>query len=231
MVLLHIKIHEKSQFWYKAFPTDNVLDAIHQIILIYNDRIKLSLILNALQEDKTERHNFKEILLKLVTEIESFLGQKIFEAGSCLTSQDSSQLLQKARKVLETVFSTPLPLHLIDILETTTEEMFHDANSTLWFAGKEMKRDKPLSEYVGKNEKSKVIVKLQKSSAGPPLREGKMSAEEEKQVMLHMFRRNQELQRLEEDDDLSGSSRQSGDSQSLRRAFQGLGTNIRWKPE
>jgi len=46
MVLLHIKIHEKSQFWYKAFPTDNVLDAIHQIILIYNDRIKLSLILN-----------------------------------------------------------------------------------------------------------------------------------------------------------------------------------------
>jgi len=74
--------------------------------------------------------------------------------------------------------------------------MFHDANSTLWFAGKEMKRDKPLSEYVGKNEKSKVIVKLQKSSAGPPLREGKMSAEEEKQVMLHMFRRNQELQVL-----------------------------------
>ena len=125
--------------------------------MLFSRRVNRAIISQALQEDKTERHNFKEILLKLVTEIESFLGQvailinisfwwctflpqpleifclilnqKIFEAGSCLTSQDSSQLLQKARKVLETVFSTPLPLHLIDILETTTEEVcIHSPN-------------------------------------------------------------------------------------------------------
>ena len=45
MVLLHVKILEKSQFWYKASPTDKVPDVIHQIVLIYNDRIKLSHIL------------------------------------------------------------------------------------------------------------------------------------------------------------------------------------------
>jgi len=69
---------------------------------------------------------------------------------------------------LETIFSIPLPLHFIDILETPSTELFHDESSTLWFAAKEMKRDQPLSVYVGKNEKSKVIIKLQRSSAGPP---------------------------------------------------------------
>ena len=59
-----------------------------------------------------------------------------------------------------------------------------------------MKHEQPLSEYIGKNDKTKVIVKLQRSTAGPPLREGVMSQEQEKQMMLHMFRRNQEIQVL-----------------------------------
>jgi len=37
--------------------------------------------------------------------------------------------------------------------------------------------------------------------------------------------------RLEEDGDVSGSSGQDADNYSLRRAFQGLATNIAWKPE
>ena len=50
-------------------------------------------------------------------------NQNLFDAGSCLTSQDSSQLLQKTKRTLETVFSTPLPLHLIEILETPSTEV------------------------------------------------------------------------------------------------------------
>jgi hypothetical protein len=33
---------------------------------------------------------------------------------------------------------------------------------TLWFSGKEMQRGKLLSDFVGKNEKTKIIVKIQK---------------------------------------------------------------------
>lgn len=32
----------------------------------------------------------------------------------------------------------------------------------LWWAGKEMQRGKKLQDYVGKNEKTKIVVKLQK---------------------------------------------------------------------
>jgi hypothetical protein len=33
---------------------------------------------------------------------------------------------------------------------------------TIWFSGKELQRGKLLCDFVGKNEKTKLIVKLQK---------------------------------------------------------------------
>ena len=35
-------------------------------------------------------------------------------------------------------------------------------NSALWWAGKEMIRGKQLCDYIGKNEKTKIICKIQK---------------------------------------------------------------------
>jgi len=34
-------------------------------------------------------------------------------------------------------------------------------DATLWWAGKELVRGKLLSDYVGKNEKTKIVIKLQ----------------------------------------------------------------------
>jgi hypothetical protein len=45
------------------------------------------------------------------------------------------------------------------------------ASSTLWFAGKQLLPDKPLSEYMGRNERTRAVVKLQKKGQGPPARE------------------------------------------------------------
>jgi hypothetical protein len=63
----------------------------------------------------------------------------------------------------------------------------------LWFSGKEMYRGKKLADYVGHNEKTKVIVKLQKQGQGAPGREPVISEEERKQMMLHAYRRQEEL--------------------------------------
>jgi hypothetical protein len=38
----------------------------------------------------------------------------------------------------------------------------------MWVAGKELIRGKLLSDYYGKNEKSKYVVKLQKKGTGAP---------------------------------------------------------------
>ena len=37
-------------------------------------------------------------------------------------------------------------------------------NASLWWAGKEIARGKKLSDFVGKNEKTKIVCKLQKAS-------------------------------------------------------------------
>jgi len=45
----------------------------------------------------------------------------------------------------------------------------------MWWAGKELLKDKTLNFYTGKNEKTKIIVKLTKSGSGAPVREGAIS--------------------------------------------------------
>lgn len=40
-----------------------------------------------------------------------------------------------------------------------------ESEAQLWWAAKELRRTKQLSDYVGKNEKTKIIVKIQQVSA------------------------------------------------------------------
>ncbi len=44
-------------------------------------------------------------------------------------------------------------------------------DSSMWWAGKELLRDKLLNSYTGKNEKTKIVVKLTKTGSGAPVRE------------------------------------------------------------
>ncbi|NWI69637.1 CF298 protein, partial [Todus mexicanus] len=41
-------------------------------------------------------------------------------------------------------------------------EVIKESEAQLWWAGKELKETKLLSDYVGKNEKTTIIVKIQK---------------------------------------------------------------------
>lgn len=63
----------------------------------------------------------------------------------------------------------------------------------LWFSGKELLLGKKMKDFVGNNEKTKVIVKLQKRGSGKPAREPLMSEDERKQLMLHAYRRQEQL--------------------------------------
>ena len=68
-----------------------------------------------------------------------------------------------------------------------------DDQGALWWASKEMHSSKKLLDYVGKNEKTKIVVKLQKRGTGPPGREPVVSEEQKKQMMLQAYRRQEEL--------------------------------------
>ncbi|OWK00583.1 hypothetical protein Celaphus_00019426, partial [Cervus elaphus hippelaphus] len=68
-----------------------------------------------------------------------------------------------------------------------------ESEAQLWWAAKELRRTKKLSDYVGKNEKTKIIVKIQQRGQGAPAREPIISSEEQKQLMLYYHRRQEEL--------------------------------------
>lgn len=92
-----------------------------------------------------------------------------------------------------------------------------ESEAQLWWAAKELRRSKKLSDYVGKNEKTKIIVKIQQRGQGAPAREPVISSEEQKQLMLYYHRRQEELKRLEEDDDDSCLNSPWADSSALKR--------------
>ena len=55
--------------------------------------------------------------------------------------------------------------------ESLQGEELEAGNTSLWVVSKELQEPKLFSDYFGKNEKSKFIVKLQKKGSGAPQRE------------------------------------------------------------
>ena len=76
-------------------------------------------------------------------------------------------------------------IHLLQVIDMQLAQ--------LWFSGKELLPGKKMKDFVGNNEKTKVIVKLQKRGSGKPAREPLMSEDERKQLMLHAYRRQEQL--------------------------------------
>lgn len=46
-------------------------------------------------------------------------------------------------------------------MQASTEVLEED-NTSIWFSGKEMLRGKQLKDFIGKNEKTKIVAKIQK---------------------------------------------------------------------
>lgn len=77
-------------------------------------------------------------------------------------------------------------------------EVLDEDTAGLWMAGKEFRRDQAVGDRVGKNEKTRVMCKLQNPGSGPPGREPGVSEAERKAMMAFYFKRQEELKRLAE---------------------------------
>ncbi|KAK8741801.1 hypothetical protein OTU49_002407 [Cherax quadricarinatus] len=181
----------------------------------------------------------QEVLLKTVAEAKAIVSKEQVKSSVCLTEQHICDALDILRGAIMIVYPMNLPPHdpIRKELEnrevlsgTQDEKLVLEASMTqLWFAGKEMQCGKKLLDYLGKNEKSKVIMKIQKRGQGPPGREPMLTEEQQKALMAAEFKRREELKRLDNDDDDSYLNSAWADNHQLHRRFQGL-DNISWKP-
>ncbi|KAM8975209.1 cilia- and flagella-associated protein 298-A [Pelodytes ibericus] len=183
--------------------------------------------------------NMKKVLQKTVEESKALVSKKQAEANVCMSMDMVRDALDQLRGAVMIVYPMGLPPHDPIRMEFENNEdlsgtqagqlVIEEPDSQLWWAGKELQRSKKLLDFVGKNEKTKIIVKIQKRGQGAPAREPVISEEEQKKMMMYYHRRQEEMKKLEVDEDLSYLNSDWADSSSLKRQFQGV-KDIKWRP-
>lgn len=182
----------------------------------------------------------KTVLRKTMEEAKALISKKQVQANVCVTMDMVKEALDQLRGAVMIVYPMGLPPHDPIRMELENKEdlsgtqaslqVLSEEEAQLWWASKEMQRGKKLQDYTGKNEKTKIVVKLQKRGEGAPSREPLVSQEDQKQMMLNYHRRQEELKKLDEAEDDSYLQSEWSDRQALKRQFQGL-TNIKWGPK
>ncbi|EGW01468.1 Uncharacterized protein C21orf59 [Cricetulus griseus] len=181
----------------------------------------------------------QQVLKKTVEEAKAIVSKKQVEAGVFVTMEMVKDALDQLRGAVMIVYPMGLPPYDPIRMEFENKEdlsgtqaaleVIQESEAQLWWAAKELRRTKKLSDYVGKNEKTKIIVKIQQRGQGAPAREPIMSSEEHKQLMLFYHRRQEELKKLEENDDDSCLNSPWADNTALKRHFHGV-KDIKWRP-
>ncbi|XP_066507339.1 cilia- and flagella-associated protein 298 [Hoplias malabaricus] len=188
---------------------------------------------------RAPNEKMKNVLKKTVEEAKALVSKKQVQANVCVTMDMVKEALDQLRGAVMIVYPMGLPPHDPIRMEFENQEdlsgtqaslqVIPEEEAQLWWASKEMQHGKKLQDYIGKNEKTKIVVKIQKRGQGAPAREPLVSEEEQKQMMLHYYRRQEELKKLDDADDNSYLQSEWSDRQALKRQFQGL-TNIKWGP-
>jgi len=190
---------------------------------------------------KQPLENMVAVLDNTVKEVKDAISKKLVDQGKILTRKYILEQLNLLRGACTIVYPMGLPPHDPIRMELEYREEIggtHDSlqvvtrdEAEMWFCGRQIFTGggQLLKEFI-KNEKTKVVVKLQNKGTGPPAREPVMSEADQKELMLMAYRKQQEYKKLEEDEDDTCYNSQWADKSKLKREFQGL-TNIGWRPK
>lgn len=180
----------------------------------------------------------KSLLKKTIEEAKAMVDKKLVTAGKILTYKDVQSALDILKGAVTIVYPMDLPPHdpirmeFMNIEDLTgtqaSKEVIEPAKCQLWFAGNLLLPDKILQEFLGNNEKSKVIVKINKRGEGAPGREPVVTEDLQKQLMAQAYRRQEELKKLHLDDDDTYLNSNWADPKKMQRQLHGT-ENIKFK--
>lgn len=173
----------------------------------------------------------QEILRKAVDDAKLQVSKKMVENNQYLTFKQVQNALDILRGAVTIVYPMGLPPHdniamefinMEDLSGTQASlDVIEPIKAELWFAGRKMFADKQLRDYMGTNEKCKVIVKLVKANEGAPGREPVFNEEARKLIMLKQYRRQEELKALEDDIDDHYLNSSWADTSNLKKQMHG----------
>ncbi|KAG5490605.1 hypothetical protein JKF63_00726 [Porcisia hertigi] len=111
-------------------------------------------------------------------------------------------------------------LSIID--EGATNENTLSGRAVMWWSAKPLARDTDFVKYVGKNDKTKITVKLVAEGGPPPPREPVVDAKAQAELMQHFYRKQEEMKKLVEDEDISYGNSGWANPHGLKNQLQGL---------
>ncbi|RNF13795.1 uncharacterized protein Tco025E_06048 [Trypanosoma conorhini] len=119
---------------------------------------------------------------------------------------------------------------LLSIIDdgATTEDILQGVAS-MWWSGKQLDRAADLAKYVGKNEKTKITVKLTAKDAPAPPREPALDAKAQSELMAYYFRKQEEMKKVIEDEDLTYGNSAWANPQGLKSQLHGF-DSVKFKP-
>lgn len=181
---------------------------------------------------------FKELLTRAAQEAKL----KVKNEKQLLSKEDFGQALKLLKEAVDGVYPMGLPEYdpirmeqenredLTDCRVKQWTEVVDPHDTKLWFASKELLPGTCLGQYMGKIEKTKVVVKVASKKSGQPCREPLMSEEDQKMLMMVHAKRREEMQKLASDADNSYYDAPWADQHGLKRKVLGL-NDISWKPK
>lgn len=180
-----------------------------------------------------------EMMKKTTKEAKDMISKKKAEANVCVTQATVKEALDILRGAVMIVYPMNLPPHENVRLELENQEdltgtqasteVLEEDNTSIWFSGKEMLRGKQLEDFIGKNEKTKIVAKIQKRGLGAPGREPVVTEDEQKKMMAYYYKKQEEFKKLEAESEDAYLDSQWADSNQLKRQFHGM-NNIKWGP-
>eukprot|EP00899_Mesostigma_viride_P024189 jgi/Mesvir1/4955/Mv11448-RA.1 len=180
-----------------------------------------------------------KVLFKTLQDAEEAASKKLVERKVALTAAALRDAIQNILGAVMICYPMGLPEYDLvrECLDGTEDlagtsyalDVLDPESSTLWFCGKQVPPEKQLKDSVGKNEKTKVVVKLQKKGAGAPTREPIVDAETQKAMMAFYYKKQEEAKRLEGDDEDAFTNSAWANPKSLKAQFAGTGQGIRFR--
>lgn len=174
----------------------------------------------------------KDVLLKTVADAKSLLSKTQMDHRVCVTKEMVDEAFANIKGATMIVYPMGLPPHEEVRINLEDDEdlsgkqaskiVIEDSLAELWWAGKHLQREKILSDYIGKNEKTKIVVKIQKRGAGAPQREPVVTEAQQKEMMIYYHRKQEEAKKMaEQEDEDSYLNSPWADPNSLKQSLQG----------
>lgn len=110
------------------------------------------------------------------------------------------------------------------------QNVLDHTQTNFWWAGKELRTDQTLEQYVGRNEKTKIVAKLAPKSSGAPVREPRIDENTHKAMLAHYYKKQEEQKKLQEDEDDSYLDQEWANPKSLKSQLIGNGRPIIARP-